>query len=186
MKKSLLIVLSGPSGVGKGTINEMLSKELPGMVQSVSVTTRAPRPGEKDGVHYFFRTKEEFEKLKEEGMLLEYAETFTNYYGTPRSFVEENLKNGRDVMLEIDVKGAIQVKKSYPECVSIFIVPPDMAELERRLRLRGTEDDEALKLRLKVAEEEILQSSFFDFVVVNDEVERAVAEIVSVIGTKRK
>lgn len=186
MKKALLIVLSGPSGVGKGTINEMLSKKLPRMVQSVSVTTRSPRPGEKDGVHYFFRTKKQFEELKANGMLLEYAETFKYYYGTPRSFVENNLKDGRDVMLEIDVKGAIQVKKSYPECVSIFVVPPDMNELERRLRLRGTEDDEELKLRLQVAEEEILQSSFFDFVVVNDDVNRAVNEIINVINAKRK
>ncbi|MBP5593679.1 MAG: guanylate kinase [Clostridia bacterium] len=186
MKKSLLIVLSGPSGVGKGTINEMLSKKLPKMIQSVSVTTRRPRKGEKDGVHYFFRTEEEFKQLKESGMLLEYAETFSHFYGTPRSFVEENLKSGRDVMLEIDVKGAIQVKKSYPECVSIFIVPPDMNELERRLRLRGTEDEKELKERLRVAEEEILQSSFFDFVVVNDDLSRAVNEIISVINTKRK
>ena len=153
--RGLLVVVSGPSGVGKGTIMRPFMERNQNVKYSVSATTRAPREGEIDGVNYHFVTKEQFENLIENDEMLEYARYSGNYYGTPRFAVEKNLAAGLDVVLEIEVKGGAQVKKLMPECVSVFILPPSMKVLEKRLRGRGTEDEETVQKRLAKAREEI-------------------------------
>ena len=185
MSKGLLIVLSGPSGVGKGTIYHRLLEVVKGLTVSVSVTTRAPRAGEVNGVHYHFITEAEFERMRDAGELLEWAETVHNHYGTPAKYVFEKLNAGTDVLLEIDVKGARQIKKACPDCVTIFVLPPDEEELRRRLTGRGTETPEQISARLALAKEEIKQSGSFDYEVVNDDLERAVEEIASVIESEK-
>lgn len=185
MKKGLLIILAGPSGVGKGTIYNRLLKELPNLTVSISVTTRQPRAGEVDGLQYYFRTKEQFDSMRLNGELLEWAQTFNNYYGTPKAAVLAKLEEGKDVLLEIDVKGAIQIEKSFPECLSIFILPPSEEELERRLRSRGTETNEQVNLRLQVAKNEILQKNLFDYSVVNDDIDKAVSDVIKIINKEK-
>ncbi len=167
MKKGLLLVISGPSGVGKGTIiNSLLEDE--NIAYSVSATTRAPRPGEVDGVNYHYITKAEFKTLIDNGDVLEYAEYTGNYYGTPRKFVEQKLNEGKSVVLEIETCGAMQIKKKMPEAVLIFICPPSLEELESRLRGRGTETEEVILRRLETARNEIKLIPEYDYAVVNE------------------
>ena len=177
-KTGKLFVISGPSGTVKGTICKALLEEMEGRIGfSVSMTTRAPREGEIDGVNYFFKTREEFLLEIERGGLLEYAETYGNFYGTPRAYVTAELAAGRDVLLEIEEVGAMQVKKAFPEAVMIFILPPSMQELRRRLTNRGTETKEVLELRLSKALSEISYIKSYDYYVINDDLEVAVADV---------
>ncbi len=181
MKQGLLIVLSGPSGVGKGTMYSRLLTVMPDLTVSVSATTRKPRAGEKDGVQYYFMSEKQFAEKRARGEFLEWAETVGNYYGTPKAPVLATLGSGRDVLLEIDVKGARQIKAAYPDCVTIFILPPSDTELEHRLKGRGTESDSQVRARLELAKSEIAQSGYFDYRVVNDDLERAVGEVADII-----
>lgn len=184
IKKNVLAVISGPSGVGKGTVIKKMFELCPGLCESVSCTTRAPRAGEVDGKDYFFIPEERFEQMISRGELLEYSAHFENYYGTPKAFVEEKLETG-DVILEIDVDGALMVKKSHPSAVLIMITPPDMQELERRLKKRGTESDEKIALRISRAEYELSKSDKYDYCVVNDEVTRAAESILAIIRKEK-
>ncbi len=182
MKKGILIILSGPSGVGKGTIREQLFKdESLNLCYSISMTSRLPRPTEKDGTDYFFVTREQFEKNITENQFLEYAEFVGNYYGTPRSYVEFLLNSGKNVVLEIEVQGALQVMRLCPDALTIFIVPPTMEELECRIRGRRTEDEAIVQARLGKARAEIETKSQYKHVVVNDTVENATANIAQII-----
>lgn len=180
-ERGLLIVLSGPSGVGKGTVCAALRKRSSNLVYSISATTRKPRRNEVDGVHYFFKERAEFEKMIEENAFLEWAEYMGNYYGTPRKFVEDTLAAGRDVLLEIEVQGALQVKKKFPEGVFIFLAPPSMHELKQRIAMRGTESEEAMTGRLTVAEKEMALVHEYDYSVVNDRVDLACKRILSIV-----
>lgn len=179
--KGLLIVLSGPSGVGKGTVCSHLRKCMPELVYSVSATTRPPRKGEVDGVNYFFKTREQFERMIENGELLEWAEYVGNFYGTPLDFVTRTLDSGKDVILEIDVQGALQVKRSFPNGVFIFLYPPSMQELKKRITQRGTETETTIMSRLSAAEAEFEQARYYEYIVVNDEIEAACERIRSII-----
>lgn len=180
----MLIVLSGPSGSGKGTIIKSLLSQRKDTVLSISVTTRQPRPGEEDGVHYFFRTREEFEDMIAENSLLEYAEYNGNYYGTPEDAIKKWLQEGKNVLLEIEVQGAEQVMNHRSDLVSIFITIPSMAELERRLRDRGTETEEKIRGRMEVAKRELTRAFRYDYVVLNDEVDLAVQRINTIIDAE--
>lgn len=181
-ERGLLIVFSGPSGVGKGTVRqEIFSKPDHKFEYSVSMTTRAQRPGEVDGKDYFFRSREEFEELIRNGQMLEYAEYVGNYYGTPLAYVNETLDKGIDVFLEIEVQGALQVKKKVPDAVFIFLTPPDLNELEERLVGRGTDSEEVIAQRIERAREEIALMSEYDYAIVNDEVPLAAERVKRVI-----
>lgn len=181
--KHLLIIISGPSGVGKGTIvQELLKRE--GYALSVSCTTRAKRTGEEDGVSYFFLSREEFEKKIEENGFLEYSEHFDNYYGTPRDFVEEQLKT-HDVILEIEVDGGLKAKEAHPEAILIMVIPPNTEELLSRLHHRGTESEETIAKRLKRMDYELSKRPLYNYVIVNDELERAVDEIEQIIKSNK-
>ncbi|HGD5650897.1 TPA: guanylate kinase [Streptococcus agalactiae] len=181
-ERGLLIVFSGPSGVGKGTVRqEIFSTPDHKFDYSVSMTTRPQRPGEVDGVDYFFRTREEFEALIKEGQMLEYAEYVGNYYGTPLSYVNETLDKGIDVFLEIEVQGALQVKSKVPDGVFIFLTPPDLEELEERLVGRGTDSPEVIAQRIERAKEEIALMREYDYAVVNDQVSLAAERVKHVI-----
>ncbi|EIC80525.1 Guanylate kinase (GMP kinase) [Streptococcus salivarius PS4] len=180
--RGLLIVFSGPSGVGKGTVRqEIFSTPDHKFEYSVSMTTRAQRPGEVDGKDYFFRSREEFEELIRNGQMLEYAEYVGNYYGTPLIYVNETLDKGIDVFLEIEVQGALQVKKKVPDAVFIFLTPPDLNELQERLVGRGTDSEEVIAKRIERAREEIALMSEYDYAIVNDEVPLAAERVKRVI-----
>lgn len=184
-ERGLLIVFSGPSGVGKGTVRkEIFSTPDHKFEYSVSMTTRAQRPGEADGVDYFFRTREEFEELIKQGQMLEYAEYVGNYYGTPLSYVNETLDKGIDVFLEIEVQGALQVKSKVPDGVFIFLTPPDLAELQDRLVGRGTDSKEVIAQRIEKAKEEIAMMREYDYAVVNDQVPLAAERVKRIIETE--
>jgi guanylate kinase len=177
-----LIVIAGPTAVGKGTVVDYITKNFPGIHLSVSATTRQPRPGEVDGKNYFFLSKEEFDGLIADGEMLEYATVHgLNKYGTPRKPVLEALARGEHVILEIDLQGARQVRKTMPEAKFIFITPPSWDELVRRLTSRGTESAEEQEKRLETAREELASQGEFDHVVINDEVARCAAEVVDLI-----
>jgi guanylate kinase len=183
MKKGRLFVISGPSGSGKGTIcGELLSGAgVGGPALSVSVTTRKPRPGEKDGVSYHFVTEDVFRALIDEGGFLEYAEVFGGFYGTPKSSVTETLDEGRDVLLEIDVQGAMQVKRNYPESILVFILPPSLGDLRKRIEGRGSESDAQIAQRVGEAAREVGAVVHYDYAVVNDDIGKAVAEIKDIL-----
>ncbi len=168
-KKGKLIVVSGPAGSGKGTVNSILLSNTEKYVFSVSATTRSPRPGEIDGTHYFFMTREKFMSLVDAGEFLEHAEYVGNCYGTLRPFVEEKLSSGKNVILDIEVQGALQVREKMPEAVLVFLCPPDYVTLENRLRGRGTETDEVIKKRLHKALEELREAEKYDYLVVNED-----------------
>ncbi len=181
-----LFVLAGPSGVGKGTIvRQLVSRDPEGLSLSVSVTTRAPRPVEVDGVDYFFVDDDAFDRMIRAGELLEWAEIVGHRSGTPRGFVEDRLAAGRDVVLEIDVVGASQIRDRVPGSVLIFVEPPSMEELERRLRGRGTETEDRIRLRLETAGWELEQRDWFDHAIVNDDLERASSQVAAIIEASR-
>lgn len=181
MSEGKLIVISGASGVGKGTVLGLMMQKRPDMSFSVSATTRPPRPGEVDGQHYYFVTKERFEAMIAAGEFLEYDAHAANYYGTPRTQMEEKRKNGH-VLLDIEPNGARNVKNSAPEAVLIFIMPPSMEELERRLRGRGDTPEDQIAMRMERAKWEMEQRTWYDYVVVNDDAQRCADEILSIIG----
>lgn len=181
MRKGILFVLSGPSGVGKGTVCTKLRTKQPNLVYSVSATTRKPRPGEVDGINYFFHTRESFEAMIENQALLEHAEYVGNYYGTPRAFVEQTLASGKDVILEIEVQGALQVKERFPQGVFIFLLPPTLSELQSRIVGRGTESEAKIRERLKMAEQELSMVEHYEYAVVNDAIDDTVMRIQNII-----
>lgn len=183
--KGILIVVSGFSGAGKGTLMKQLLKTYDNYALSVSMTTRSPREGEKDGVSYFFSTKEQFEKAIAEDGLIEYACYCGNYYGTPRAYVEQKLAEGKDVILEIEIQGALKVKEKFPESLLLFVTPPNAAELERRLTGRGTETQEVIEDRLSRAYEEAEGIEAYDYIVVNDVIEECVEEIHGLVNAAR-
>ena len=184
-EKGLLLVVSGPSGAGKGTICNLLRQRLPELAYSVSVTTRAPRAGEVDGKDYFFKTVEQVKDMIFKGELLEHAKVYDNYYGTPKPYVMNLLAEGRDVLLEIDIQGALQVKKMYPEGVFVFIVPPSFAELRARIEKRGTDSTEAIALRMAETAKELGKSSQYDYIIVNDVAEDAASRIITILEAER-
>ena len=175
-----LFIISGPSGAGKGTICKRLVEDTKVQI-SVSMTTRHPRPGEEEGVSYYFTTKEDFLKEVQAGGLLEYAEVYGNYYGTPKAKVIEKLEQGIDVVLEIDIQGALNVKEVYPNGIFIFILPPSMAELRKRITGRGSETEEAINLRLSETLKEVSYIDKYDYCVVNGELEEAVARVKAIV-----
>lgn len=181
-KKGILFVISGPSGVGKGTVRaELFSRKNHELVYSVSATTRKAREGEVDGVDYFFKSHAEFEEMIKNRELIEYAEFVGNYYGTPIKYVEDQLDQGKDVVLEIEVQGAEQVKRVFRDAVLIFIAPPNIKELRRRLEGRGTEDIDTINGRINVAIREIFLMTEYEYTVINDRVEVAADKILSIV-----
>lgn len=181
MRKGLLILISGPSGTGKGTVCDLLRQKHPEISYSISATTRQPRPGEQDGVNYYFYTKEKFREMIDQGQLLEWAEVYGNFYGTPKQKVLDKLEAGEDILLEIDTQGALNVMKVMPEGLFIFLLPPSLEELAARLKGRGTETEESLHRRLGAAVDEIKLATKYRYVVVNDKVEDAQETIAKII-----
>lgn len=179
-----LFVISGCSGVGKGTVINKFMERNKDFILSVSCTTRKPRPGEIDGINYFFISKEEFEQNIKEDKFLEYAQFAENYYGTKKKYIKQKFEEGFNIILEIETNGALQVKEKMPDAVLIFIAPPSVEELEHRLRGRHTEDEETIKKRLAQVKIELERSKKYDYIVINDSVERAVEEIESIVKTK--
>ncbi len=185
--KAKLIIFTGPSGVGKGTIlADFFKKADNNIVYSISNTTRNPRDGEINGMHYFFITKEEFKKLIEEDSFLEYACYSGNYYGTNKKFVDEKLQKGKSVLLEIELQGALQVMKKRNDAVSIFIKPPNFEELEKRLRGRHSEDEKTILKRLEAAKEELKNADKFKYIIENDIVENAVDKLIEIYNKETK
>lgn len=182
--EGLKLILSGPSGSGKGTIVKELIKD-DHFVLSISATTRKPRLGEEHGIHYFFKTTEEFEEMIAKEELLEYANFCNNYYGTPKAFINETIESGKDIILEIEVQGAMQAKSAYPDAILIFIMPPTFEELQSRLVGRGTESKEVIEARLKRAEEELLLYKEYDYIVINDNLEDAVTAIKHIVRAEK-
>lgn len=181
MRKGLLILISGPSGTGKGTVCDLLRQKHPEISYSISATTRQPRPGEQDGVNYYFYTKEKFREMIDQGQLLEWAEVYGNFYGTPKQKVLDRLEAGEDILLEIDTQGALNVMKVMPEGLFIFLLPPSLEVLAARLKGRGTETEESLHRRLGAAVDEIKLATKYRYVVVNDKVEDAQETIAKII-----
>lgn len=184
VQKGLLIVLSGPSGAGKGTVCKAMLPTMTTTNYSVSCTTRQPREGEVEGVNYFFKSIDEFKGMIERDELLEWAEVYTNFYGTPRKYVDETLEAGENVLLEIDIQGALQVKKKFPNGVFIFLIPPSLDELRSRILGRGSETEESFNRRFGAASDEMSYISEYDYVVVNDEVEKASEKIKAIIAAE--
>ena len=185
-RKGILAVVSGFSGAGKGTLMKaLLSEHADQYALSISATTRGPREGEMDGREYFFKTKEQFEQMIEDGELIEHACYVGNYYGTPKSYVMEQLEAGKNVILEIEIQGALNVKKKFPDTLLLFVTPPSAQELEHRLRGRGTETDEVIRSRLKRAVEEAEFMDHYDYILVNDDLETCVQEMHELIQAQR-
>ena len=185
MSKGKLLVLSGPSGVGKGTVLGELMKRRSDMCFSVSATTRQPREGEVDGVNYFFVTKERFEEMIRNNELLEYAQFVSNSYGTPRAYVEQQLERGMNVILDIEVQGARNIVNMIPDAVSVYMIPPSYEELEKRLRGRGTETEEQIQGRLQTAIDEAKAADFYRYIIVNDNLETAVNELDAIMTAEK-
>lgn len=185
MSKGLLIVVSGPSGAGKGTICTEYCKRHPKTVLSVSATTRAPRPGEENGVHYFFYSKQQFEEMIEKNEMLEWAQYCDNFYGTPRAFVEQALHRGEDVILEIEVQGALNVQKQFEGGTYVFVLPPDPTVLADRLRGRNTETEEVVQQRLTRAKEELPLMAHYDYILENDELDKAVSDLERIVRAEK-
>ena len=185
MRKGLLIVISGASGTGKGTVCKKILADSPEVAYSVSATTRKPRTGEVDGKEYYFLSVEQFKTWIAEEKFLEYAEVYGNFYGTPLNKIEERLNRGDDILLEIDVQGALNVKQKCPDGVYIFLLPPSLDELKRRIEGRGTENPESLSRRLKNAVAEIKIGLEYDYVVVNDTIDNAAAQILAILTAER-
>ena len=183
--KGVLVVVSGFSGAGKGTVMKALLEKYDNYALSVSATTRSPRPGEENGREYFFLTESQFEDMIRNDELIEHARYVDHYYGTPRKYVEDKMAAGKDVILEIEVQGAMQVHEKRPDAVMVFIAPPSFEELANRLRGRGTEDEAKVQKRLETAKGELAQQDKFDYVVVNDTVERAVNELHEILNKRR-
>lgn len=184
--KGLLIVISGPSAVGKGTIcKELMKKNISNLELSVSATTRKPRQGEIDGVNYFFKGKEAFETMMECGEFLEYARVYDNYYGTPKKNVLDRIGHGKDIILEIDIQGAKQVRENYKDGIFIFIMPPSFEELKNRIMKRGTETQKDINKRMTCAFEEVQQARFYNYIVVNDDLKNAVEKIYCIINAEK-
>lgn len=186
MKKGILLVVSAPSAGGKGTILRELFRREEGLQMSVSATTRQPRPGEVDGKDYYFVSRDTFQQWVDTGSMLEHAEYVGNCYGTPKGPVEEWLAQGLDVVLEIDVQGGSQIKELAPDCVSVFITPPSMEVLEKRLRERGTEDEETIRKRLAAARQELAFAERYDYIVVNDQLEDAVEDMRAILRSEKR
>ena len=181
-----LYILSGPAGVGKGTVLRRVFEKLDNIVYSVSCTTRAPRPGERDGVSYVFMDEPSFKKMGDEGRFLEWANVHGHFYGTRKDIVEDTIRQGKDVLLEIDVQGASQVKKKMPDAVMIFIQPPSFEELLRRLQKRGTEGPEELKLRITNAKTEMSHSEEYEHMIINDKIEKAADDFIAIVKKYRE
>lgn len=183
-RKGCLIVVSGPSGTGKGTVCSALLEKHKEIAYSISATTRQPRTGEVDGVNYYFLAKNVFEKMIEDGELLEWAEVYGNYYGTPLKKIQERLADGQDILLEIDTQGAMSVKDKFPDEIYIYIMPPSLKELERRLKTRGTDSAESIERRLKSAAGEMEIAERYNYIVVNEQVEQAVEQIAAIVDAE--
>lgn len=184
-QRGLLVVISGPSGTGKGTVCKKLLSQRESVRYSVSATTRKPREGEVDGKNYFFVTEAQFLDMLEKDALIEWDKYCDNYYGTPKAFVDKSLENGTDVILEITVEGALEIKQKYPECVLIFIIPPSLEELRRRIESRATECCDVIEKRLQQAANELKYVSKYDYLVLNDSVDNAVLNIEKVLDAER-
>jgi guanylate kinase len=185
-EKGLLIVISGFSGAGKGTLVKALLKKYDNYALSVSMTTRAPRPGERDGVEYFFTDRKHFEETIKQDGLIEYAPYCGNYYGTPKAYVEEQLAAGKNVILEIEIQGALKIKEKFPESLLIFLTPPSADELKRRLEGRGTEEPEVVAKRLARAQEESEGVEAYDYIVINDSLDECVEEVHQLVNAARR
>ena len=191
IERGLIVAVSGPSGVGKGTVlarvEELMEQAAPGSVgHSISVTTRAPRGTEQDGVEYYFRTKEQFEQMIAEGKIVEYDKYVDNYYGTPSEPLEKMMDNGQDILFDITIEGSLALDNKFgDDAVTIFILPPSLEELERRLRGRGTETEEKIQLRLEQARNEIRRAGEFEYIITNDDLERAAGDILAIIKSEK-
>lgn len=184
-EKGILFVISGPSGVGKNSVLTSLLKDVPGLCYSISATTRPPRKGELNGVNYFFLTKEQFMEKAEAGDFFEYEEYVGNLYGTPRDYIERAIGEGRDVVMDIECRGAAEIKRKMPEAVLIFLTPPTMEELKARLVARSTDSPEVIEMRIRKAEQEMGEVAKYDYFVLNDKLDLAVEDVKKIIGAER-
>lgn len=185
-QQSLFLVLSGPSGSGKSTVIQRFLRANPDFIRCLSVTTRAPRGQERDGIDYFFTSADEFSRRVGANQFLEHAVVFgRHHYGTPRTFVEENLRAGRSVIKDVDVQGALRIRQTFPAAVQVFVVPPSRAEIERRLRARATDDEDTIRRRLEEADAELAQWDQYDYLIINDDLDRAVADLTAVVRAEQ-